>query len=382
MKIECFLDYHRILAGQATPVHLAIRLTAPETPAATRAQASAFCVVLDKSGSMGGAPLESAKAAAALAVRHLRPNDWFSLVAFDSEARTIIPMQASRHKRAWAAHIQGLQAGGSTNLTGGWMLGRDQLRAAPPEAGRRLLLLSDGHLNEGIIEPDAVQSIVLAGLQADRIRTACLGFGDSYNEDLLAQLSRTTHGEFYDANSAEKFPAIFASELEGLQKVASQNVRLRIKPLEFCEAFAPLGEYPATPLPDGRMEFALGDLVSGEERIVCFAVQVLALPQVLGVPAFKLEGERLLELEFAYDAVTAGAAASKNLTQIIRIQATQDPAEVHPNDEPVSWISTQKVGRVMNEAAPLSGPGRFRCRDAGRSGRGSLARGPSRAAVP
>ena len=45
--------------------------------------------------------------------------------------------------------IDRITEGGSTNLTGGWMLGRDELRKAEAGTTRRLLLLSDGHLNHG-----------------------------------------------------------------------------------------------------------------------------------------------------------------------------------------------------------------------------------------
>src|SRR6185295_14828734 len=106
--------------------------------------------------------------------------------------------------------------------------------------------------------------------------------------------ARATNGQFYDADSPETLPAIFASELEGLQKLVIQNLRLRIQALDFCEKYSLLGQYPALSLPDGRIEFAIGDLVSEEERIVCFGVQALALPLINGQPAFDLKGELLL----------------------------------------------------------------------------------------
>ena len=112
-----------------------------------------------------------------------------------------------------------------------------------------------------------MRQVVVAGMEQDGVRTSCLGFGDQYNEDLMAELARSTNGQFYDADSPETLPAIFASELEGLQKLAVQNLRLRIQTLDFCEKYSLLGEYPALALPDGRMEFAIGDLVSEEERM-------------------------------------------------------------------------------------------------------------------
>ena len=173
-----------------------------------------------------------------------------------------------------------------------------------------------------------VMRLVGAGLEKDAVRTSCLGFGPAYNEDLMAECARITGGQFYDAQSAEKLPAIFAAELEGLQKLVVQNLRVRFKRLDFCEAAMLLGNSPVVNLPDGRQEITVGDLVSGETRVLCFELGVLPLPLVAGQPVCSLEGELLLELEFLFDEIGETSIHSKTVNQIIRIQDTQDPAEV------------------------------------------------------
>ena len=348
MKIETHLDHQTILANQARPVFFAVRLNA-ESLAQPRPRPAAFCLVLDRSGSMTGPPLEHAKQAAALAVKHLRAGDHFSLVTVESDAQVVVPLQTVQDKPAVQIAIANIGPAGSTNLSGGWLLGRDELRKAPAGAARRLLLLSDGHLNAGITEPAAVQQLVAAGLEHDTIRTACLGFGDGYNEDLMAELARSTNGAFYDADSPEKLPAIFTAELDGLQRLAAQNVRLRLKRLDFCESLVALGEYPAVQLPDGSYEFALGDFVSEEERVVCFALEVLPLPCINNQPVTTLEGEDLLGLEVACDELTADSVVSRTFTQKIRIQATQDPGAVKQNGEVIGWVAVQRAGKVLQE---------------------------------
>lgn len=343
MKTEFFLDYPTILANQARPVHFAIRFEA-DVVGQLQPRSAAFCAVLDRSGSMAGPPLAHAREAAKVAVRNLRPGDRFGLVIFDDEARTVIPLQPAGNKQPFYDIIDRITDGGSTNLTGGWMLGRDELRKAEAGTTRRLLLLSDGHLNHGIVEPPAVRQVVVAGLEQDGVRTSCLGFGDNYNEDLMAELARATNGQFYDADSAETLPAIFASELDGLQKLAVQNLRVRIQALDFCEKYSLLGEYPALQLPDGRMEFAVGDLVSEEDRIVCFGLQALALPLINGQPSFDLKGEQLLQVEILWDEILEQGVVSRTLTQEMRIQATQNPAEVVVNSVVAPWVSLQKAG--------------------------------------
>jgi von Willebrand factor type A domain len=352
MKIEFFLDYPTILANQARPVHFAIQIAADKV-GTTRPKPAAFCAVLDRSGSMQGPPLDHARAAAKVAVRNLRPKDLFGLVVFDNEARTLIPLQPATNKQSFYDKIDGIMTGGSTNLTGGWMLGRDELCKAEAGTSRRLLLLSDGQANHGIKEPDQVRQIVAAGLEQDAVTTSCLGFGDNYNENLLADLAKVTNGEFYDADSPETLPAIFAAELDGLQKICIQNLRIRIQPLDFCDTISAMGEYPALTLPDGRKEFAIGDLVSEEERIVCFGVQALGIPLINGKPTFDLKGELLLGVEVLWDELLEAGVASRTLTQQVRIQATQDPAAVVVNRVVAPWISLQKVGAAVADANKL-----------------------------
>ena len=58
MKIDCQLDYQTILRNQAQPVHVLVKLTADRLENQQR-KPLAFCVVLDRSGSMAGKPRRS-----------------------------------------------------------------------------------------------------------------------------------------------------------------------------------------------------------------------------------------------------------------------------------------------------------------------------------
>ncbi len=348
MKITSQLDYEVILANRPRPVYFALQFAAPHLEQA-RPQPAAFCIVLDRSGSMQGPPLAKAKQAAQLAVRNLRPGDQFSLVVFDNEAQIQVPLQSVADKEKIINLIEGIHTGGSTNLTGGWMLGRDELARSVGGATRRLLMLSDGQLNHGVVEPLAVRQIVAAGLETQSIRTSCLGFGESYNEDLMTSLAQVTNGQFYDADSPEKFPGIFESELEGLQKIVVQNLRVRLRKLDFCESMKPLGNYTSVARPGGWVEYAVGDLVCDETRVACFSLDVLPLPWLDGQPVASLEGERLLELEVLFDEIGEKEVASRSFTQVVRIQATQDPAEVRQTVEVIPWVAMQRAGKVLDE---------------------------------
>jgi len=361
MKIELQLDYKTILRNSVQPVHLVTKLTTPAQALTQRVRPTAFTVVLDRSGSMGGAPIEHAKRACHEVIKNFRPEDYFSLVVFDDSAQVVIPLEQPVNRFSWYQTVDQIQAGASTNLMAGWLLGRDELMKAQKTADgiapiRKILLLTDGHLNAGITEPDHVEALTRAGLEKDEIRTSCLGFGDGYNENILAAMSKVGQGQLHDADSPEKFPIILADELDGLQKITVQNLRLRIQPKLFCNAWKQYGDYPQVQLPDKRTELALGDLVSGEERYVVLMLEVLPLPLLPdGSLPTSLEGEELVALEFAHTSITEDGTdlrlESRTSSHLIRIQGTQNPADVVQNVELIAVIANEQAADAVRTAA-------------------------------
>jgi Ca-activated chloride channel family protein len=310
---------------------------------------------------LSGAPIEHAKRACYEVIKNLRPEDYFSLVVFDSSAQVVIPLEQPVNRYRWYQTIDHIQAGDSTNLMAGWLLGRDELLKAQKNGDgiapiRKILLLTDGHMNAGITEPDHVEALTRTGLEMDEIRTSCLGFGDHYNENILAAMSKVGQGQLHDADSPEKIPVILAHELDGLQKITVQNLRLRIQPKMFCNAWKQYGDYPQAQLPDQRTELALGDLVSGEERYVVLMLEVLPLALLPdgSLPA-SLEGEELVALEFAYTSIAEEGAdlrlESRTSSHLVRIQGTQNEGDVVQNVELIAIIANQQAAEAVRKAA-------------------------------
>jgi len=357
MHTKLQLDYPAILANTARPVHLALTFDAPDLTGA-RSQPIAFVAVLDRSGSMQGPPLASAKRAAREVARHLRQGDHFGLVVFDDEAQTIIPLADHRDEIALTQAIERIQAGNSTNLAGGWSLGRDLLAEAPAGCPRKLLLLTDGQLNAGIIEPIMITRMVAMALEKTGVRTSCLGLGDGYNEDLLDALAKATGGALHDANQADSLPDIFRKELDGLQSIVVQNLRLRARSGGFVERITVLGDYAELALPNGAKEISVGDLVSGERRVVVLALDVLPIPfGADGLPTANWDGEHLLDLEIRHDLITAEGLVSRTETHHIKVRPVQSPADVQVNAEVLPWVSLQTAAAAVDRA--------LKARDAG-----------------
>ena len=107
-----------------------------------------MCVVIDRSGSMEGEKLETAKKSCIDLFRQLSEDDLFTVVVFDDEAEVVVNPQVPRS--SIVEKIGQISTKGTTNLSLGWYLGLLELQTSMTERhNNRLLLLSDGQANKG-----------------------------------------------------------------------------------------------------------------------------------------------------------------------------------------------------------------------------------------
>src|SRR5215212_4756502 len=119
MDANIRLDHSLVALETEQDVHAMLELVAPEPDELDDRPPLRLALVIDRSGSMAGAKLDVAKRSAAWLVSRLRERDQLALVDYDDEVRLLAPLGAPRDRLAHAlAHIA---AGGSTNLSGGWL---------------------------------------------------------------------------------------------------------------------------------------------------------------------------------------------------------------------------------------------------------------------
>ena len=117
-----------------------------------------LALVLDRSGSMHGEKLAVARRCAAWLVERLRPQDEIALVDYDDRVRLLAPLARVDAPQLRAA-LEAVRPGGSTNLSGGWLKGLEQLVPAPADGPRKILLLTDGLANVGITDRDQLVTL-------------------------------------------------------------------------------------------------------------------------------------------------------------------------------------------------------------------------------
>lgn len=219
-----------VLADSAkTMLQVLVRIAAKSENQNNKAPLS-IALVVDRSGSMRGARLEAAKAAAKDFVDVLDPEDEVCLVAYDDEVTIPLPLtKVSGFRPLLPEILSSIGTGGSTNLHAGWLEGAHQL--APKSDGSRMcrvVLLSDGKANRGLQNVreicDQVAQLARAG-----ITTTTVGIGLDFNEHLMTEMAIAGQGAAMYGDRAEDLIEPLEAEVGLLKSLAWRDVSIQIQ---------------------------------------------------------------------------------------------------------------------------------------------------------
>ncbi|MFN6497101.1 MAG: vWA domain-containing protein [Nostoc sp. DedQUE01] len=243
-------------------------------------------LVIDRSGSMAGAPLHHALRAAESVVDRLEPDDILSVVVYDDEVDTVVTPQPVKDKAALKTSIKKVRAGGITNLSGGWLKGCEHVKKQlDPQKINRVLLLTDGHANMGIQDPKILTAT--SGQKAEEgITTTTLGFDQGFNEDLLIGMARAANGNFYFIQSIDEATEVFSIELDSLRAVVGQNLKVTVELADGVKLIDTLSLAKVSHNADQTL-ITLGELYEGEDKLLGLSLEISAA-QIGELPVMKL----------------------------------------------------------------------------------------------
>ncbi len=249
-----------LLQGLAQKLPVLVRIQAPDAAPAQQKTRRPYhlSLVIDRPGSMSGPPLAEAVRCAAHIVDRMEPTDVASLIAFDDQVTTLAPAQPVGNRRSLHTALAQVEAGGMTNLHGGWATGTATLLPQAHEAAlARIILLSDGNANAGETTEPAAIAALCEQAAAQGVTTSTYGLGQSFNEDLMVAMAREGRGNaYYGATAADLFEP-FAEEFDLLSNLYARHVRLSLTApagvkIALCNDY-PVEEregFPAIRLPD------------------------------------------------------------------------------------------------------------------------------------
>ena len=151
--------------------------------------------VVDRSGSMSGKKIEQAKGALRFVLNNLSEGDLFNIIAYDSAVESFQPeLQRFNEETRKAAmgFVEGIFAGGSTNIDGALKAALGQL--SDDSRSSFVVFLTDGLPTAG--EKREAQIVENARQRNDaRTRLFSFGLGFDVNSRLLDKLSRNCFGQ-------------------------------------------------------------------------------------------------------------------------------------------------------------------------------------------
>jgi Ca-activated chloride channel family protein len=343
--------------GEAT---LLVRVIAPAEDLIEGGRAAPVDVafVLDRSGSMRGGKLELAKEGIDLAVARLRDVDRAALIVYDDQVDTVQPLGPAtpRLKASLRLALHGIDPGGSTFLSGGWLAGCHQIAEALPVSGadetatriQRVMLLTDGLANVGILDPGELARHA-GELRRRGIATTTLGVGQDFDEGLLSAMAEAGGGNFQYVADPEALRAFFAHELRELFSVAATGfvVTLALPPGLHAEL---VSTFPVESR-GSALDVAIGDLPAGDEVDLVFTLRV----------GYGLVGERLpVGVTACWTDPRADARQETDASPApLRRAERSDIANATPDELVVERAARQRAAAERRAGLDLDRAGRF-----------------------
>jgi Ca-activated chloride channel homolog len=341
---------HQLLAVEAEhTVHAMLELVAPPAPGTGERPPLHLALVIDRSGSMAGAKLETTKRCAAFLVQRLAPTDQLALITYDDQVQLrspLVPVQPAQHLPLIAT----IHDGGQTNLSGGWLKGLEELQRGHGPGARKILLLTDGLANVGVTDHGALVAMAKNAAESD-VGTTTIGFGEGFAEELLTGMADVGRGSSYYAATPDEAPGIFAQEFEGLVSLVAQNVSVEIRPAQQVVMLGVLNDYPAVEVPGG-VQVQLGDAYGEDRRRIVFELHV---PQLASLGVAKVA-----DVIVRYVSVGEQIEAHElTLPIVVNLVSADEAAAAKPDQEVSEEVVVLKAARAQEEARDRADKGDF-----------------------
>ena len=335
-----------ILLNQENTFDVLLKISSEveDSPKETERLPLNLSLVIDRSGSMNGEPLEEAKKCASMLVNRMSEKDRLSVVTYESYAEVLVKSQPVSHKSRLKSQISTITTGGMTALYDGWSLGAEEVaRNSNDNFISRVLLLSDGQANRGLTDDDVIASHCRKMAEAG-VTTSTYGLSEHFNENLMAGMASAGQGQAHYGQTAEDLMDPFQEEFDLLEALLARRMRLRMMP-EKGVSFEVLNGYSQ----DKEGRFIMPDLAFGADVWALLRIKVNA------DLCSKKSGSKLKLLSAYIDYLDQDGADQRSATSKMTIDlCTQEQFAVLQADDTVQLRTAEVRAATLQENAQVA----------------------------
>ena len=340
IQVRSELSSPIIMEGNPETNYLKVSLSGQKIDNSKRVPIN-LAIVIDKSSSMGGDRIEKAREAAIFAVNLLNENDTLSIVAYDSEAKVIVPASKVKNKQKLIQVInENVVANGGTALFAGLSKGIKQVETQlTKDKVNRIILLSDGQANVGPSSVNELSELAIIAAKKN-ISITTIGIGSDYNELLMSSIASYSDGNHVFVNKSTELENVFVHEFSDVMSTIAQDVVITIQLKDGVKPVRLLGRDGV--IKGNKVTVKMNQLFSNQEKYVLLEV----IPDEGKVG----QSKTLAEIDLKYDNLLVNKAEHE--TQLVSIAYTDNKKLVQNSiiQDVLAESEIQKV-TIANEKA-------------------------------
>ena len=308
-----------------------------------------LAIVIDRSGSMAGDKIVKAKNAARRLVDRLDQNDRVAIVSYGSDVKVDFASGPANSGNRAQMHyaIDNIVQSGGTNLSGGFERGLTEvMRWGNTGAVNRVILMSDGNANIGVVSSDGLENLSRDALKRG-VSVSTIGVGLDYNEDVMTRMANVGAGNYYFVDNSMAIAAAFDKEIKSLSSTVARNTALVIDLAEGVELSELFG-FPYQQV-DDKIMISLAEFYSEQSKNVLLKLKADTL---------EVGKDKLMNVSLSYtDVVQSDNQANQSVA--LDIAVTEDAALVATlvNTHVISRVQQVEVAQSMQKAMDAYGSG-------------------------
>jgi Ca-activated chloride channel homolog len=346
VRLEARLGHAAVRADGPRRSYLLVDVVAGDAPG-DRPAAGDTALVIDRSGSMRGARLASAVAAASAWIERAPDGDRMSVVTFADDAQTLFAateLDAASRPRLIAA-IRRIEADGNTCLSCGLVRAmhdmRKELRAGSDRV-QRIVVLSDGDSNRGVVDAAGLGRFATDARDAG-VGITTIGLGVGYNEQVLGALAFASNGNHHFVRDAADLAGVLEREAESIRNVVGKSAVAEITfapGVELGQVFARDHHWEGS-----RLLVPLGALAARQHKTVLLEVALPPEP-----------GRRMVaSVTLRYDPAAGGDPAA--LEAVTETEVGERESELDPLV--ATSLARHRTAAALDESSRLFASGQL-----------------------